>query len=285
MFQSFSLNNKIIIRVFFLSAIALVLYTGLCSYQTGAPDGFCGAPSTNGFTCQKTCHSGPLPPTLNGLITSNIPPSGYIPGNTYVITASIIRSGHTTFGFEISPQDSAGTFLGTLVNNSTETQLVGSTNNYVTHTLSGTNGADNKSWSFDWLAPSQGAGNLTFYGAFLAANGNGMDSGDSLFLSTFSVNENTNGIAENPLDIFDVSIFPNPVSATLNISYSILEKKNVEIKLFDIFGNYCEEIGKEIQAPGKHQIQYKFGSNLAYGVYMIKFDDGSNVSIKKLIYK
>src|SRR5689334_5092300 len=106
------------------------------SHTSGAPASRTGSPGDGGATC-KNCHAGPNPTTEAGLITSNIPPDGYTPGQTYTITATVTRSGHTKFGFEISPQNIAGTKLGTLiVTNSTEMQLVG-TGKYITHKTNG----------------------------------------------------------------------------------------------------------------------------------------------------
>lgn len=52
----------------------------------GAPIGKTGSPG-DGSNCTG-CHSG-VATTSAGLITSNVPVTGYIPGNTYTITATI----------------------------------------------------------------------------------------------------------------------------------------------------------------------------------------------------
>ena len=51
----------------------------------GAPIGKTGSPG-DGSNCTG-CHSG-VATTSAGLITSNVPVTGYIPGNTYTITAT-----------------------------------------------------------------------------------------------------------------------------------------------------------------------------------------------------
>jgi hypothetical protein len=126
---------------------------------------------------------------MSGWITSNIPASGYVPGNTYNITATATRAGHVRFGFEVSPQSPTGVLLGTLiVTNTTETQLVGA-NKYITHKLAGTTGSGSKTWNFNWTAPVAGTGNVTFYGAFNCANNSGTSAGDTIFKSTLLVSE------------------------------------------------------------------------------------------------
>ena len=48
----------------------------------------------------------------------------------------------------------------------------------ITHTSSGiSTTGDSNSWSFDWTAPASGTGDVTFYGAFNAANGDEIISG------------------------------------------------------------------------------------------------------------
>src|SRR5262245_52311392 len=84
------------------------------SYVSGAPAGRTGSPGDNFTTCTY-CHSGPAATSQSGWITSNIGASGYVPGSIYTITATATRPGHVKFGFEISPQNPTGGYLGTLV--------------------------------------------------------------------------------------------------------------------------------------------------------------------------
>lgn len=158
------------------------------SHTSGAAAMRTGSPGDGGATC-KNCHAGPTPSTQAGLITSTIPAAGYTAGQTYTITATIARQGHTKFGFEISPQNPAGTLLGTLiVTNTTEMQLVG-TGKYITHKTAGVTGTNSRTWIFDWTAPAAGTGDVTFYGAFNITNALNNSSGDTTVLSTLTVNE------------------------------------------------------------------------------------------------
>ncbi len=155
---------------------------------SGPSAGKCGAPSDNFSNC-TSCHNGTAA-TATGWITSTIPASGYIPGNTYTITATATYAALVRYGFQISPQNSTGVKLGTLViTNSTATKLVG-TGKYVEHTSAGTTGSTGShTWTFNWIAPAAGSGPVNFYGAFNCANNNGSESGDHIYLSTLSVNQ------------------------------------------------------------------------------------------------
>src|SRR5712671_3368866 len=146
-------NYKIAVALF-MAVVTFILIDAVNNFSRsssgGAPAGRTGSPGDGGLTCAISgCHVGPTPATMSGWITSNIPASGYVPGNTYSITATATRAGHVRFGFEVSPQSPTGVLLGTLiVTNTTETQLVGA-NKYITHKLAGTTGSGSKTWNFN----------------------------------------------------------------------------------------------------------------------------------------
>ncbi len=156
----------------------------------GAPTGATGSPGDGpSNTCARSgCHTGTAVTNQNNWITSNIPAAGYTPGQTYTITATATYAGRQRFGFEISPQDLSGNYIGTLaVTASTLTQITGT--KYITHKSAGTSGSGSDTWSFNWTAPSAGTGAFTFYGAFNCANNNNSSSGDIIYTSTLPVNE------------------------------------------------------------------------------------------------
>lgn len=187
-------NYRIAIALF-VAVAAIIFVDSLSnvslSSSSGAPAGRTGSPGDGGLTCAISgCHlPGPTPAVMAGWITSNVPASGYVPGNTYTITATATRAGHVRFGFEISPQNNIGTLLGSLIiTNTTETQIVST--KYVTHKLAGTSApSGTKTWSFNWTAPVAGTGNVTFYGAFNVTNNSGTSLGDTIYKSTLLVSE------------------------------------------------------------------------------------------------
>lgn len=129
------------------------------SNPDGAPAGKTGSPGDGGATCQASgCHTG-APTTVANIITSNVPVTGYVPATTYTITVTVTGTGKK--GFQVSPQNTAGTLLGTLTAG-TGNKIVGT--KYVTH-MSAKNTAT-AVWTFQWKAPAAGTGAVTFYGAF-----------------------------------------------------------------------------------------------------------------------
>ena len=145
------------------SLAAIVLFSGYTMmYPNGAPAAKTGSHG-DGANCTE-CHGGTATTTA-GLITSNIPANGYIPGQTYQITATNNLTGSGKYGFEVSPQNATGTQLGTLLAGA-GSQLVGGTK-YVTHINANTT---THAWTFGWVAPAAGTGPVTFYGAFAKNN-------------------------------------------------------------------------------------------------------------------
>jgi len=192
------------------TAVGIVLLSSFAVfYPGGAPDGVTGSPG-DGANCVQ-CHEGTVN-SATGWITSDIPAGGYIPGNTYLITATNSLTGSGKYGFEVSPQNASGVLLGTLAAG-TNSQLVGS-GKYVTHKSAS---STVKVWTFQWTAPIAGTGNVTFYGAFALNYLPG-----ATVLSTLAVSEQTNtGISEPMPSSALISPNPNKGQFTVAIPESI----------------------------------------------------------------
>ena len=276
-----------VISILFLTKTSI--YNSAFSNAGGAPVARCGAPFDGGATCAISgCHTGgPLPAVNPGAtITSNIPSSGYTPGTIYTITATITRAGHTKFGFEVSPQDSLGVLLGTMTESPGQTRFAGTTPNpkYMTHTLSSnTSGSGTKSWSFNWTAPAAGTGMVTFYGAFNAANNNLSSSGDTIFLATLAISENTSVGVEDNSNHFNLKVFPIPAKDKINLSFSLKEKKQLEIKLFDVSGKIYKTMLSEIRSQGDYHDSFNLSDLFSKGIYFLKIETDEMSYVKKII--
>ncbi len=188
--------KKLLLIIPISLALAIFFYpTTSNSNNGGSPGGKSGSPNDNS-NCTG-CHNSNT--GNNASISSNIPASGYVPEQTYTITATVNQSGINKFGFELTAEENntssakTGTFY---ITNSSETKSVNN-NTAVSHKGSGTAGTNNsRTWTMDWKAPSAGnIGGVTFYGGFIAANGNNNDNGDTFHATTLTVNEaNTNTI-------------------------------------------------------------------------------------------
>ncbi|MBA3971489.1 MAG: T9SS type A sorting domain-containing protein [Bacteroidetes bacterium] len=242
----------------------------------GAPIGKTGSPG-DASNCTG-CHAGTA--SAGGSITSDVPASGYIPGTTYTITASITVSGLSRFGFEVSPQSATGLQKGSLVvTNSTETKLVGSTAKYITHKTAGTSGVGFKTWSFNWTAPVSGSGNAIMYGAFMASNANGTNTGDQVFLSNLLIQEDLTASIASYASEIGMVIYPNPAQEKLYVKTIDAYENIGTLEIIDISGRIIKTINYEKLSQGK-SIDI---TDLPGGVYVLRIHSDNGIGIKKFI--
>lgn len=271
--------KKIIYIISIICGILVISYPGFMNGKiNGSPGGKTGSP-VDGSNCTQ-CHAGVINSGQGDLnITSNIPSSGYIPGTIYTINIDMNHPNFVKYGFELTAEGGTGVnpkIGGFSITNPIETKLINS-NNAVTHTSNGINGSQgtsgfNKNWSVDWQAPSSGQGTINIYAAGVTANNDGDNSGDQVYTTSYSINED------------------------LSTSTDQVLKKDVNINLQNYKINiYGDDIIKEIQIfniNGKHVIDYTNiqlpysinTSTLPSGVYIIKLIDiNNNENIKKII--
>ena len=203
--------------------------------SSGSPGGRSNSVGDNGFNCTQ-CHNGTATVDQSGYITSDIPGSGYIPGTTYNITLSGTGSGTGKAGFEFSAENSAGATAGTLIaNTSSGRNRFLSTQGHITHTSQGnTYSGSDFSWTFQWTAPTQGTGDVTFSTSVLLANNNGGTSGDQVRTASLLVSEaQISSIATNAAT--KLTIYPNPTTNYFSISS---DEKLMDITVIDSKGQF-----------------------------------------------
>ncbi len=246
--------------------------------KDGAAPGYTGSPGDSLKNC-TSCHGGKAV-NVNGWITSNIPTSGYTPGQTYTITTTNTEKDGTRFGFEVSPQNLAGDLLGKMIiTDSVQTKLVGS-DKYITYTANGVDGQGFKSWSFNWIAPIAGKGDVVFYGGY-NSNFNGHKSDDKTFLSTLSVKENgTNAISAFSKIIANFSFYPNPANDIISVSFDVKIANNVLLDIIDITGKQVAIIMNEKQ-NGVVTKQFNTAA-LPNGNYFVRMQVNGQTATQKL---
>ena len=254
------------------------------SNDTGAPIGNTGSPADNHTCARSGCHPGTAT-ALSDLITSDVPISGYVPGTTYNITASVSDPSINKFGFQISPQSVSGTLLGTLViTDAANTKFAIPGTKYVTHTLSGTAATNHaKTWTFGWTAPAAGTGDVTFYGAFNFSNSNGQTSGDIIHTSTLTIPEAVaSGIAgtENTASL---NIYPNPAVNQIGIQYYLAQSQHVRLSLMDLSGKQVTVLIDQQQQSGTYTESFPLGNQIPAGVYIVRLEAGDQVFAKKIV--
>jgi hypothetical protein len=231
--------------------------------STGAPPGYTNSPS-DAKNCSH-CMGGTATP-VSGWITSTVPASGYIPGQTYNIVVS--ATGAAKKGFEISPQDPAGNLIGTLtpVGN---TKLVGF-GKYVTHSQASL--ANPAIWTFEWTAPAASAGDVVFYASIALGK-------PDTRTTTYTVSQNTVGMDDRVFRI--ASVFPVPLHDRLNIGFFIPAETSCRAEIVSLSGKMCSLLLSETLPAGNHTMG--FSIDLTPGIYILRFRANDSEITRKIV--
>ncbi len=76
--------------------------------------------------------------------------------------------------------------------------------------------------------------------------------------------------------------YPNPLNPSTNIKYSVPQKSQVQIKVFDVLGNEIETIVNEQKPIGTYEITWD-AANLPSGVYFYQLKAGDFIQTKKMV--
>lgn len=251
--------------------------------STGSANGGGNTGSTlDGNTCaQAGCHDDDSPVSISpdADLTTDVPGTGYIPGQTYTVTAQISKNGHSKFGFEVTAEANNNK-VGSFTSTSTETQL---TNNgdAVTHTSSGTSGSGGNTWTFEWDAPSAGTGAVMFDGAFNVTNNDATSNGDTIHTDTTLVFEDTSATAIPGQDMMDqasLQLYPNPATDRVSIEASERDLENARFILRDLNGRIVKEF------PGKESSRVQLDlEGIPSGAYLLEVNGKEGRSVERLM--
>ena len=87
---------------------------------------------------------------------------------------------------------------------------------------------------------------------------------------------------ERQKNSFNASVYPNPATDQVNLSFSIPEREKLSIGLFQANGVLLNTISNKIYDPGNHQLDVNT-VGLASGIYWIRFTSETEAKTVKLI--
>ncbi|HEX9919776.1 MAG TPA: PQQ-dependent sugar dehydrogenase, partial [Pyrinomonadaceae bacterium] len=235
---------KLAVAALFLVTGAALLVTNnftnrtVHAFSAGPPAGYTRAPGEEPDACRE-CH---LPQdTGAGGIRINVPQT-YAPGQTYQISVVHTNADQTRrrWGFQLTALDDTNLKAGTLSPlNDGLTQVLNNqgpfpSRQYIEHTSLGTfdNQTGGASWAFNWTAPDEDVGPVTFYAAGNHANGNANSDGDQIYFTfatsapaasagDFSINVTpaTQTILPGASGAYTITVTPsNNFTGTVNLS-------------------------------------------------------------------
>ena len=88
---------------------------------------------------------------------------------------------------------------------------------------------------------------------------------------------------------FSVSnAYPNPFNPTVSIDFSIPEKTDVNIQVFDLLGRNVFTHQQDFILPGKYRFQWNArdnnGNNVASGIYIVAIQHQQNIYKQKITF-
>lgn len=229
-----------------------------------------GSPG-DGANC-SACHSQGGVTVENTWISTNIPGTGYVAGQTYTITLTVAGSFSGDKGFSIVCEDGSNTPTGTLI--ATDNVNTAWWADHVSHKSAG---ITQNSWSLDWTAPSLGTGPVTFYAAFIKDGYTG-----GVVTASSPINEFTTSVL-----VVDTKptlrLFPNPVANKLNIEFNAVANELVSVSIYSITG--LEIFNENANVAGNLFSKSYDLSSLTTGIYFVKLTNNNRTFVKKIIVK
>jgi len=242
---------SIVLAIFFYPTTSNSNSTGSVGGKTGSP--------TDGSSCTQ-CHGAQQ--GQGATITTDIPSTGYEPGNIYNITATI-NSGlgfGDPKGFEVTCEENTNNTKAGLFGTSDpiNTQFTNNSN-AVTHTAAGNS---LNTWNLTWEAPIAGTGDITFYGAFIEAGYPiGNNQGDLFNSTSVSFNE---AIVNSTINLSEENNF------TFNSANNTIEAMKT-VSMYDISGKLVLSTNEKFTTI----------SHLNKGVYILKSENKTQKIIIK----
>ena len=259
------MRRKLIPTLLVTAAIPISLI--LISNGAGPQLRASGSPISSAKTCaQNGCHAGTVNSGGGNLGISGL--TDYTPGEKYTISVNVNDESGSKFGFQAIALDSDNKPIGTIAaTTGTEIQTI-SGDDYVQHSAAAATGA----FSFEWTAPATDVGEITFYAAGNAADGNGMSDKDNIYSAKLAVKATGTSIGSAQESSFDV--FPNPSNGNITVDFGDEDVQMIEV--FDLAGAL---VYTDVVTQGTN-VQIR---NLETGVYMLKATTTSGQLTEKLV--
>jgi hypothetical protein len=268
-----------------LGASLMIIINGLFQESlTNSGGGFgtnvSNAPGTQNCT---SCHSGTVnsgPGSVS--IATNIPQNGFTPGETYEVTVTINSggTGGNRYGFACSAVNSNNQQVGGFIsiNNTTQLRLSGQ---MISHTSTGNaGGSPTKTFTFNWTAPQQSGGTVTFFASGMSANGNNTTSGDQVYTTNTPVIEFAGASVDVKIINESFNVFPNPAIDFVNINIiSNSQWTSTNVQLMDMTG---KTILQRV-FPNSENLVLDFNPSVKSGLYFLKVEYGNQTVTRKIL--
>jgi hypothetical protein len=106
-----------------------------------------------------------------------------------------------------------------------------------------------------------------------------------LYCAPYSFTYGATGVNDhvNALNNFNLfQNYPNPFNPGTTITYSLPQKNNVSLKVYDVLGREIANLVDAMQEAGSHSVNFN-ASKLASGLYIYTLRSGNNIISKKMM--
>ena len=214
-------NHKLIAAkaVVALAALPCLMW----AHEYGPDPGYSGVPRENPSCISAQCHVGTAndPANKGSVKVTFANGTSYVPGVKQHLVVTIDDSAQHAWGFQLTARlsSNSATQAGTFASSDKTTLVMCSSANltqlkqldfgapqtcpsnmpliYAEHSLDGYNSTKGKTgpqtYEFDWLPPSSASGNIDFYVAGNAANGDLTERGDHIYTTKYTLTPGTAG--------------------------------------------------------------------------------------------
>jgi len=258
----------------FAVTTGFVLNSGGIAGKTGSP---------GEATCAN-CHGGGAGITTVSInATPQFTNNQFLPGQTYTISIDVTNASFSKFGFGCEILNSSNANAGTIQNAGTGVgfAFAGAKKNAI-HT-SPKSGTGTANFTFEWTAPTSGT--ATIYAAGNAVNGNSSDTGDKPGNTNQVLTAFGTAIPDNSINHVNFQLFPNPSAEAFTVQYELSLTSMVNITITDLNGKEIKTIVNENQENGIHEIKGSLPTEIANGIYLLKFSVNGNIAAQRMLVK
>jgi hypothetical protein len=109
------------------------------------------------------------------------------------------------------------------------------------------------------------------------------DTGNNIFIDDINIAGTMVGFNDLNSESLNFNVYPNPVSASATIGFTLSHSGNVVIDVVDVLGRIVNTISSNILEPGEYQFELPAG--LPNGVYSVRLLVDNEVHSQKVIIR
>jgi hypothetical protein len=104
------------------------------------------------------------------------------------------------------------------------------------------------------------------------------DFSNDIYIDDINISGSVGIEDNNPGALADLSVFPNPASSEVSVTYRLPSSKNIKLQVYDAIGNLVYDLVNQKQSAGSYTVTFNT-STIANGIYQVKLV-GDNVNLK-----